>query len=229
MNKQLAFALQPNPEARLDDFFWQDNTLVRQQLEKTLAGEGESFIYLWGPSGSGKSHLLQGCCHAFARAGTAMYLPLHALKEWGPASIEGMSNHALLAIDDIDAVAGQPQWEETLFHLYNQIAHNATTLLIANQSTPQACRIQMPDLRSRLASGLVLPLQELSDTDKIKTLQHQAHARGFDLPLPVASFLVQRCARNLHSLQDTLDILDKASLAAHRKVTIPFVKSILGI
>ena len=104
-----------------------------------------------------------------------------------------------------------------------------TILLIANQNSLQTSKIRLPDLRSRLAWGLVLQLNELDDEAKITTLQQQASLRGFELPYTVASFLIARCARNLHDLHHLLDKLDRASLAAHRKITIPFVKSILAI
>ena len=88
--------------------------------------------------------------------------------------------------------------------------------------------IALADLRSRLTSCLVMQVHELKDTDKIQTLRAQAHKRGFELPESVAQFLVNRSARNMHDLHTLLDRLDRASLAAQRKITIPFVKTILN-
>jgi len=89
--------------------------------------------------------------------------------------------------------------------------------------------LALADLRSRLSWGLVLQLNELGDNDKISTLKSRANKRGFELPTSVAQFLLNRCSRNMHDLQDLLDSLDKASLMAQRKITIPFVKHTLGI
>ncbi|MGL1489135.1 hypothetical protein ACSTJG_25265, partial [Vibrio parahaemolyticus] len=85
----------------------------------SLAGEGEYLFYLWGSTGSGKSHLLQACCQALNNKAT-IYLPLQILKEWGPESIDNLEEQALIAIDDIDAIAFDKAWEEALFHLYNK-------------------------------------------------------------------------------------------------------------
>jgi DnaA family protein len=230
MNQQLALAIQLNYQANLNNFCWGENTLLQQQLEQSIHGDGEKIIYLWGGPGYGKSHLLQGCCQTWKDHSRSMYLPLDILKEWGPESIEGLENQALLAIDNIDAIAADSQWEEALFHLYNQVRDNGETiLLISSQYAPSASPIRLPDLRSRLSWGLVMQIKELSDDLKMITLQQQANKRGFHLPESVAFFLINRCARNMHDLQKVLNVLDDASLAAQRKITVPFVKSILGV
>ena len=230
MNRQLALAIQLNDEATFADFCWGNNALLQQQLQTTLNGSGERLIYLWGPPGSGKSHLLQACCQAMGGNQSAIYLPLHTLKEWGPDVIDGIDAQALIGIDDIDAIANDPAWEEALFHLYNRVRDNEqTTLIITGKFSPTQTPLRLPDLRSRLSWGLVIQLHELSDHDKINTLKLHAQKRGFELPASVGQFLLNRCARNMHDLHALLNRLDEASLIAQRKITIPFVKHILGI
>ena len=102
-------------------------------------------------------------------------------------------------------------------------------MLTSNNNAPTASLIQLADLRSRLNWGLVIQLRELDDADKIKVLQEQAEKRGFYLSDSVALYLIHRCTRNMNDLQRVLDQLDHESLAAQRKITIPFVKSILTI
>lgn len=230
MNKQLALAIQLNDEATFSDFCWENNALLQQQLQQTLLGLGESLIYLWGPPGSGKSHLLQACCQAVDKTQSSIYLPLEMLKSWGTEIIDGIDEQTLIGIDDIDAIAHNTLWEETLFHLYNRIRDNEkTTLIMTGKYPPSQMQLQLQDLRSRLAWGLVMQVNELSDQDKIDTLIRQAEKRGFELPVSVAQFLLNRCARNMHDLKALLNQLDEASLIAQRKITIPFVKDTLGI
>ncbi|PJD94602.1 MAG: DnaA regulatory inactivator Hda [Legionella sp.] len=228
MNKQLALAIQLNDEATLDNFNWHNNDLVKQQIDAMLSWRGEKILYLWGAYGSGKSHLLQGCCQALNGSQSAIYLPLRLLKEWGPQSIEGVEDQALVCIDDIESIAADKQWEEALFHLYNKVKDNEQTLLLISALNPPATSsIQLADLRSRLGWGLVMQLHELNDEEKINTLKALALERGFELPHNVGQFLINRCSRNMHDLCDLLDLLDKASLQAQRKITIPFIKHIL--
>nr|WP_242602163.1 DnaA regulatory inactivator Hda [Legionella nagasakiensis] len=230
MNQQLALAIQLNDEATLSDFCWRGNDLLRQQLQNILYNSGERMLYLWGGSGSGKSHLLQGCCQAVNSAHTIIYLPLSHLHEWGPQVIDGIDGQTLVAIDDIDIIASNKEWEEAIFHLYNRVRDNDQTILIITGKTPPAnLPLHLPDLRSRLGWGLVIQINELNDEDKIQTLRIRANKRGFDLPFNVGQFLLNRCARNMHDLLALLNRLDEASLMAQRKITIPFVKNILGI
>jgi DnaA family protein len=89
--------------------------------------------------------------------------------------------------------------------------------------------IKLPDLKSRLAWGVVYQLHALSDEQKLDALKLRAQGRGLDLDLPVGKFLLRRCPRNMAQLFETLELLDQASLAQQRRLTIPFVKEVLGV
>jgi DnaA-homolog protein len=230
MNKQLALAIQLNDEATLEDFCWTGNTLVQHHITQVIQGAGEPFLYFWGKQGSGKSHLLQACCQALSKIKSSIYMPLKLLKDLGPEILVGLEEQSLISIDDIDAIAGDKEWEEALFHLYNRVRDNGqSTLIISGHQPPIHCPIMLPDLKSRLSWGLVMQLHELEEDDKVSTLQALAIKRGFSLPASVVQFLLSRCARNMHDLQILLNQLDEASLVAQRKITIPFVKRTLNI
>jgi DnaA family protein len=230
MNKQLALAITLNDEATLVDFNWTNNTLLQQQLNRMLTFKEDRLLYLWGLKGSGKSHVLQASCQAINSSQSAIYLPLKLLKEWGPQSIDCLEDQSLVCIDDIETIAGNSAWEEALFHLYNKIKDKGQGLLIISGSqSPATSSIKLADLRSRLSWGFVIQLMELSDKDKVNTLKHHALKRGIDLPEHVGQFLLTRCSRNMHDLHQLLNRLDDASLAAQRKITIPFVKDVLNI
>jgi DnaA family protein len=225
---QLVLPIPLNDEASFAHFVWGRNNLLQQELQKTLQGQGERMLYLWGANGSGKSHLLQACCQAL-QDDSAIYLPLGLLREFGPSLLEGLDEQDLICIDDIEAIAGDASWEEALFHLYNRVRDKEKNrLIISSQFSPQQVPLRLPDLRSRLSWGLVCQVQELSEQEKMHSLQMQAHKRGFELSPSVLQFLLKRCARNMHDLHQLLDRLDSASLKAQRKITIPFIKSILG-
>lgn len=230
INQQLALAIQLNDEATLADFNWGTNVLLKQQIEHMLSLHDERFLYIWGSRGSGKSHLLQACCQAFSAMHSAIYLPLRLLREWGPQTIEGIEGQALICIDDIDAIAHLPDWEEALFHLYNRIKDEQEGLLIISGNTPPPnLPIQLADLRSRLGWGLVIQINELNDEEKIETIKRHALKRGFVITEGVGQYLLNRCSRNMHDLHHLLNQLDEASLVAQRKITIPFVKETLNL
>lgn len=230
MNQQLALEIQLHDHATLADFCWTGNPILQQQLLATLNHANDRLLYIWGPNGSGKTHLLQACSQAMSHHGSTMYLPLSILNAWGPNILDDLDDQTLISIDDIESVAGDPDWEEALFHLYNRVRDNEKTILLISGKTPPAnLKIRLPDLQSRLNWGLVMQLHELADQDKIATLKLHAHRRGLELSDSVIRFLMNRCARNMNDLHALLDRLDEASLIAQRKLTIPFVKHTLGL
>ena len=101
--------------------------------------------------------------------------------------------------------------------------------LITGDRPPRQLNLGLPDLASRLDWGQIYKLQPLSDEDKLQALQLRARLRGFELPEDVGRFLLKRLDREMRTLFDTLDQLDRASITAQRKLTIPFVKDILKL
>lgn len=246
--RQLSLRLSLDDDATFDNFYiaglpcdaasgnlYLVNYLQRGLLDWTTRVQGptgtliKDFVWLWGKSGSGCSHLLQAVCHALDAQGCAVfYLSLTAWREMDPEILSGLEQFDVLCLDDIDAIAGQPGWEEALFHLYNRMAANQTPLLIAAHSSPQHLGVELPDLHSRLQSAIVFQLSPLSDTEKLAALQMRAARRGFVLSDDVAAYLVSRSERSTHALFAILQQLDRHSLETQRKVTIPLLKSLMG-
>ncbi len=191
-------------------------------LERRL----EPFLFLWSGPGGGRSHLLQAACHAAADEGAA-YLPLAELAPMGPEMLEGLESMALIAVDDVQAVAGDTAWEEGLFHLYNRVRDAGGRLIAAADAPPPALGLSLADLASRLAWGPVFQLRALDDEDKAAALQMRAGMRGMQLPDNVAAYLLKHAPRDLPALFELLERLDHASLAQQRKLTIPFVKELI--
>lgn len=201
--------------------------IARQCAEAAADGPTELQVLLWSQSGGGKSHLLQACCQQASSAGrTVCYLPASELKDYDPAVLDDMERLDLLAIDDVDALLPNAAWEEALFDLINRCRESRTALLLSTRAAPEHLDIELADLRSRLAWGPVFQLLPLSDEHKIVALQLRASHKGLELERKVAEYLVNRYARDTITLFERLDQLDRASLAAQRKLTIPFVKSI---
>ena len=188
---------------------------------------GDRVVYLYGPRGVGKSHLLQAACAAAAGAGSrAALLPLASHASFEPAVVEGWDDLALVCIDDVDAIAGDAVWERALFGLYNAVRARGGRWLATAADVPAALGLGLPDLASRLAAGPVFELRELDDEGRTAALALRARQRGFELPDDVARYLLRRAPRDMASLYGVLDALDRASLAQQRKVTIPLLKTL---
>ena len=181
--------------------------------------------WLWGPEGSGKSHLLQAACAARA---DAAYLPAREMLPSGPAVLEGWEDRGLVCIDDIDLLLGERAWELALFALFNALWERQGCLVASAACAPAGAGFVLPDLGSRLAWGGVFRLEPLDDSARIAALRRRARHRGFDLPEDVGAYLLRRLPRDMRALCGWLDRLDTASLAAGRRLTLPFVREVIA-
>lgn len=225
---QLPLGIGLRDDASFANYFSGANREAVSAVRHSACSEGEQMIYLWGAPGVGKSHLLQAACHeANARGEAVAYVPLAQADEFSPRLLEGFEQLALVCIDDIQAIAGIAAWETALFHLYNRMRDSGSHCMIAGSAAPGGLGVMLPDLASRLAWGLVLHLDTLNDEGVLAALQLRAHQRGFELPADVAQFLLRRERRDMLALFALLERLDHASLAAQRKLTIPFIKGII--
>jgi len=230
MSRQLPLGLQLRAAARFTNFITGPNRELLQQLQASAAGRGELFFLLWGAAGTGKTHLLHACCHQAGADGREVaYLSLRDSEELPPQLLEGWERYALVCLDDVDAIAGQPDWEEALFHLYNRIREQGGTLIVSSAAAPAGVPFGLADLASRLGWGLVYQLQPLNDEQRLQALQQRAQQRGCDMPEETGRYLLRRLPRDMPALFELLERLDEASLVAQRRLTVPFVKSVLGL
>jgi DnaA family protein len=226
---QLPLNITLGESASFDSFVQGDNGQALSSIRDCAAGQGEKFLYLWGTKGTGRSHLLQAACRFGAQSGQAVsYLPLAEIDSFTPDILLGLEGMDLVCVDDIQMVAGKPPWEQALFHLYNRLRDGGARMMVSGDRVHADLPLKLPDLGSRLAWGLGYKLQPLGDTDKIQVLIGNAKGRGMVLSVETARYILEHTARDMGSLVAILEKLDLASLAAGRKLTIPFVRTLLG-
>lgn len=182
--------------------------------------------WLWGGPATGKTHLLHAVCERLGD--DAVYLPLDRFVQQGRSVLEGLATRRSVCLDNIDAVAGDEEFEFGLFSLLNQIADRQVPLVIAAKAAPRDCGFQLADLRSRLSRLPVFRLEPLDETGRIQALKLRAKQRGLELPDETARFLLSRSRRDMASLYRLLDRLDAQALIAQRRLTIPFVRDVLS-
>ena len=180
--------------------------------------------YLWGESGSGKTHLLRGVQAALREQG--------CLVGWMDAS-------------QLDPAVFDDRWRVIVLddvHLYTAVQQHAAFNWFVNAMTPHdgqqrwvlAAGLVPPsdlhlreDLRTRLGWGHIYQLQVLSESERRAVLRQQADERGIFLSDEVMDFMLNRFSRDLGSLIQLLDQLDGYALQTQRAITIPLLKSML--
>jgi len=194
----------------------------------SLRSPDEPMVFLWGPGGSGKTHLLQALSAEQALQ-RVVIVDLAQWRELVPAVLEGLEQLDWVCVDNLDAIAGRADWEEAMFDLCNRVRETGARLRVAAAAAPRALSLTLPDLISRLEWGPIFELQPLDDAGRARALALHANSRGLVLSEDVRNFLLHRTPRDNHALLAMLQRLDKGSLIHQRRLTIPFVKQVLGL
>jgi DnaA-homolog protein len=226
--QQLPLGVRLPDRAVFASFLVGDNAQAVQHLQRVAAGASVGLTWLCGAGGSGKSHLLQATCSAAGEHERTGYLPLAQMALLGTGVLEGMTQLRLLAVDDIEAVAGQRDWERALFGVLREFEESGGRLILAAASPPALLGWALPDLGSRCAASTVYQLRALSEEEQHAALQLRARLRGLEVPPETWVWLQRRLPRDMRALYEALDRLDEAALSAQRRLTVPFIREVLA-
>ncbi len=227
MNRQFPLDLRWPPHQRLDAFWPGANVSALRGVSDVVDG-GDAWLYLQGVSGTGKSHLLIGACRAAIEAKRhARYVSLAEFPAPRAEAISAIEAEGLVAIDDVQAIAGDRDAERALFDLYNRAKVASARMLFAASASPPELGIGLPDLVSRLAMCTQYALRPLDDAGRRAMLRLLAGRMGLRLDDDVLDWWFARRPRDPASLVAMLQQLDRAALAAQRRVTIPFLRELL--
>jgi DnaA family protein len=224
MNHQLILDILPNTQPSFDNMVVGHNA---QAIETAQALEAGQTLYLWGPDGSGRTHLLRASTHA--RMG--LYFDATTPPEHITQCATGdLAMPPLVAVDDIHKLNVASQ--AACFTLYNRFkelsgGEYAFRLIVAGDRAP----LNMPlreDLRTRLGSDLVERLMPLSDQDKLEALSALATEQAMPLAPDVLQWLLTYGSRDIRVLWGTIQALDRYALSNQRSITIPLLKTMLA-
>jgi len=235
--RQIPLDLGPAASPGFDDFIVGANGEALTWLDQWPApGYNQSPVYLWGPSGSGKSHLLRALVEkAVALQFGVIWLGAHNAQIWDAPD---EASPTLAVIDDCDQLDPHNQ-QHLAFNLFIESVQATRTdgddldsgplrILAAGKAPPVDLPVR-DDLRTRLGWGLVFSLHPLDEARVKEALQREAARRGIDLADGVVSYLLTRYSRDLGFLMALLERLDRFALAEHRTVTVPLLKQMLAL
>ncbi|WP_068545493.1 DnaA regulatory inactivator Hda [Thalassotalea crassostreae] len=227
---QLPLAVHLPDDETFESFYSIDSGAISGQLKAFINKPAVTTngFYLFGQQGVGKSHLLHAsCAYASEMKLTSLCLSFSELKQLSVELLDGLEQFDLICLDDLQLIAGNNEWQQAVFDLYNRVIEQDKKLIIAGNNPSNSLLITLPDLESRIGWGFTEQIKPLADEDKIKAIQVRSKLRGIELNDETAKFLLNRLSRDMNSLIKGLDTLDKASITAQRKITIPFIKDVL--
>lgn len=225
---QLPLNIQLDATARLDNFYPGSNLQIWQKL-KSLTHSKDDFIFIWGAQNVGKSHLAQAICREYSENDlTATYFPLNN-EALAPEVLEGLEFANLVCLDSLQSVLDKSCWQQSLFNLFNNLKNKHRQFIIFSENSPKNLSLQLADLQSRFNSMEIYKLEVLTDQQRIGFVISNAEHRGLEISPEVAQFILARSSREVNDLINIIDLLDAQSIAQQRKVTIPFVKTVLKL
>lgn len=217
--KQMPLPIASGSTPTFDSFVIGGNAMVLAHLRDAAARPAP--LYLWGPQGSGKTHLLRALAHETQVQGGQV--------GWFSASEPVPWVHdeswSLIVLDGCDAFDAQQQ--HAAFALFVEAATHATPLVAAGRFPP----VDLPlrdDLRSRLGWGHVMSVQPLSEAESRGALRREADGRGLFLSDEVIDHLLHRHARDMKHLMTQLDRLDEFAMVHKRAITVPLLRQMLA-
>lgn len=220
----LDIGLAPGPSLR--NFFAGPNQAALQHLALWAGHPNRSPVptYLWGASGSGKTHLLRAVQAQLRNTGSPVGWLDASMAE--PAAFE--ERWQVVIMDDVHLYSAvQQQAAFNWFVNATAPAEGAQRWVLAAGDVPPSDLTLREDLRTRLGWGHVFGLQALAESERRAVLRQQADERGIFLSDEVMDFMLTRFSRDLGSLVQLLDQLDGFALQAQRAITVPLLKSML--
>lgn len=226
MSPQIPLTLKFSNDQGFDGFIGSRDCVAA--LQAIAEGESKEWLYLSGSAGSGKSHLLLATCAAAQKRGRrALYFPLTVFAGRLQEILPDQEHADIVCLDGLEHSAGNEQDEIALFHFHNRARTAGTVVIYAARQAPHGLPLLIPDLQSRLGQCTRLNLEILDDDDRRKVLRHRALQRGLEIDDAVLDYMFKRVGRDLLTLTTLLDKLDRESLAAQRKITVPFLRKLL--
>lgn len=222
--RQIPLAITPETAFTFDNFVAAAGTANAAALAhlRTLplqpAAPSAAPVYLWGPSGSGKSHLLHALAQLVqARGDRAVWFDAATAPPWAFDA-----HWQVILLDDCERLDAAQQ--QAAFALLIEAATPPGVQVVAAGAVPPVDLPLRDDLRTRLGWGHVYALQPLSEEETRAALRREADRRGIFLSDDVMHYLLTRFSRDLKHLMALLDRLDEFALAERRAVTVPLLK-----
>jgi DnaA family protein len=228
LTPQLPLALRYPPDQRLENFIAAPIGALAQ-LRALATQPGADWLFLAGASKTGKTHLALALCAAAEQARRrAAYLPLVAAAGRLHEALEVLDGNDVIALDGVEKICGNRDDEIALFDFHNRARSLGAGVLYAAQQSADELALTLPDLQSRLQQCTRITLLPLNDTGRANVLRDRAQRRGLILEDAAMDWLFTHTHRDLGVLVSLLDKLDHASLATQRRITVPFLRKVVG-
>lgn len=208
--RQLPLNIEPRLDAQISDFSGPSWGAVIDCVRQLHTGFINR-LYIYGGAGSGKSHLLSAICDSYEDIGKrAIRISLLDLLDAPIDAIIALEQFDLVALDDIDAISGVPNWQKAIFHLINNSHAEGGQLIFSSRFAPMELRLELPDLQSRLTQAVNVKLPSGSlYADRYALVHSTLQRRGVQFPQPIIDHLLNYGPKQSGLILECLSRLEK--------------------
>lgn len=220
---QLGLPILLDSKMLLDNFIANSElvNLIHQLFQDKKASE----IYVYGLTGQGKTHVLQGVVlKALASDKNAIYID--CIDSFPEHLLDFIDQLSFISLDNVDLISKENQ--EIFFDLYNRARQAGVVILVSGSSLPADLTV-MKDLKTRLSLAAVYKLEALNDELTMEVLNKKMNDRNLTIDSKIYEYLFKNYSRDLNTLVSAMNQLDKASLQSKKAISIPFVKTVLQL
>ncbi len=228
--RQLQLNIEPQLDARISDFSGPGWASVIDAIRQLHTGLLNRF-YVYGPAGSGKSHLLTAICDSYLETGkSAIKVSLLELLDAPIEAITSLESYDLVALDDIEAIIGVPHWQKAVFHLINNHNQSGGQLVFSSRFAPKELKLELSDLRSRLnqAVSVHVPNGE-SLADRQALMQSVLTRRGLHFDAQIIDYLLNHGPHQTSALLQCIDQLEKLLQGEKVKLSLATIRQIYAL
>ena len=219
MREAAATANNLNPRYTFDSFVvGSSNEFAHAACQAVAKAPGEKYnpLFIYGPTGLGKTHLMQAVGNEIHRRDASKRIEYVTTETFTNEFISGIMKKKttafaekyravdVLIIDDIQFLARAEKTQDEFFHTFNTLHQANKQIIISSDKPPQALMGLEERLRSRCAAGITVDIQPPDLETRAAILQTKAAAQGLMLPLDVVDYLVRHAQVNVRELEGAL-------------------------
>jgi chromosomal replication initiator protein len=242
-SRQYIIHFPARPEYRFSNFIVsQGSSFALSCARDICSGDPVPYqsLYLSGASGLGKTHLLMSIGNHLAETGSpanALYVHCRDFIESldrGESGLPGNlgtpgSEIDFLLLDDIDRITAHPAAQETLYRVYNQTLEQGGKMVFAGRTPADQLEKTESFLTSRFKWGMTAELLPMDDEATAQLIHKLAEDLGLEIPDKIITWLLNRIPRDFQSVKSAVTRINEESLRQKHKVTLPLVKTALGL
>lgn len=241
--RQLILDFPSRPEFRFDNFVVSKGSEFAFRMAGEIGSPGPlpyNTLYIYGNPNLGKTHLLMALGNRLSETQpekTVIFLngldfvdKIEAVRaEEINHSVNQLLEVDYFLLDDVDSLAGKPQAQEKLYHIYNTLVENGKRAVFTGTDSPEGLASTESYLTSRFQWGMTAEIKPIDDATTAKIIVKLANDIGLIIPEKIIDFLITHIPRDFISIKNAVEKINRESFIRKRKVSLPLAKAALHL